>query len=139
MNKEEVKVEPMNILFAKVMEIMTIIGLAIMVIPGIIYSTGVSQFVDVNSTIQEWDKPASRFWEAVAGIKISGYSWFMSNLTFMDCLSIIGIAILALAPLVSLLIAASKAERNYKIIFGVLIIEFVIAIIRPLFVGVVGH
>lgn len=134
MKGEEVKVKPMNTLFAKAMEIMTIMGLIIMVIPGIIYSAGISQFVDINSAIQQWDKPASRFWDVTAGIKISGYSWFMNNFTSMDCLSIVGIAILALTPLVSLLIGASKAERSYKIIFGVLIIEFVFAIIKPLFV-----
>ena len=139
MGEEEVNVERMNVLFATTMEIATSIGLIFTLVPGIAYLIGIKEFVGINSATQNWDKPASEFWEVTKGIEINGYSWFVNNLTYTDCLSMVGIAFLALVPMLSMIVAIFKADTKYKVILGVLIIGFIIAITRPLLMGAIGH
>ncbi len=136
---KEVRVDPINLRFARVMEILTIVGLLVMIIPAIGYFMGINQFVSLKEAIMHWDEPAHKFWEEMKGMEISGYSWFLNNLTYADCLSIIGIVILALTPLISLIVSISKAEKLYKVLLLILVIEFIIAIVRPLFMQVTGH
>lgn len=136
---KEVKVDPMNTTFAKVMEIFTLIGLIVMIVPAIGYFAGISQFVELKEAVKHWDEPSSKFWEEVKGIEISGYSWFLNNLTYMDCLSILGIVVLAIAPLLSIIITIPKSRGIYTILLAILAIEFIIAILRPLFMHVTGH
>ena len=135
----DVRVDPVNVRFARVMEILTTIGLLVMIIPAIGYFMGINEFVSLEEAIKHWDKPAHNFWEEIKGIKISGYSWFLNNLTYTDCLSVIGIVILALTPLISLVVSIPKAEKLYKVLLLILVIEFIIAILRPLFMHVTGH
>ncbi len=136
---KDVKVDPMNTTFAKVMEVMTYLGLILMVAPGVAYIVSGTGFVNTADAIKHWDKPAKDFWETTRGITISGYSWFLNNLSYMDCLSIVGIVILALAPLVAIVAAIAKADSKYKVLLAILVIEFIIAIVRPLFMHVTGH
>jgi len=136
---KEVKVDSVNLRFARVMEILTMVGLLVMIIPAIGYFMGVNEFVSLKEAIMHWDEPAHKFWEETKGMKISGYSWFLNNLTYTDCLSIIGIVILALTPLISLIVSIPKAEKLYKVLLLILVIEFIIAIVRPLFMHVTGH
>ena len=135
----EVEVDPMNTTFAKIMEIFTIIGLFAMIIPAIGYFAGISQFVDLEEAVKHWDEPASKFWEETKQIEIIGYSWFLNNLSYMDCLSILGIVVLAIAPLLSIIAAIPRSKGVYAILLAILVIEFVIAILRPLFMHVTGH
>ena len=136
---KEVEVDPMNTTFARVMEIFTAIGLIAMILPAIGYFAGISQFVGLEEAVTHWDDPASKFWEETKQIEISGYSWFLSNLGHMDCLSILGIVVLAITPLVSLLASIPKSRGIYTILLVILVIEFIIAIVRPLFMHVTGH
>jgi len=136
---KEIRVDPMNTAFARTMEILTYIGLALMIAPGVAYIVSGTGYVKVEDAISHWDKPASEFWESVKGIEIKGYSWFLNNLSNLDCLSIIGIVVLAIAPLASIIASAIKADSKYKIILLIAVIEFVIAIVRPLFMQVTGH
>jgi len=135
----EVRVDPVNIRFARVMEILTVVGLLVMIIPAIGYFMGINQFVSLEEAIKHWDEPAHKFWEDMKGMEISGYSWFLNNLSYTDCLSIVGIVILALTPLISLIVSIPKAEKLYKVLLFILAVEFVIAIVRPLFMHVTGH
>ncbi len=136
---KEVKVDPMNRIFAKTMEIFTYLGLILMVVPGVIYIVGTSGFVDVEDVVTHWDKSASEFWEELKGLNVKGYSWFLNNLAHMDCLSLIGIVFLALAPLVAVITSLVKADSKYKLILAIVVIEFVIAIVRPLIMEATGH
>jgi len=135
----DVKVDPMNTTFARVMEIVTYIGLILMIAPGVMYLVTGNGFVSTADAVKYWDKPAKVFWETTKGIEISGYSWFLSNLGYMDCLSIVGIVLLALAPLAAIIAAIFKADSKYKILLAILVVEFIIAIVRPLFMHVTGH
>jgi hypothetical protein len=139
MKSEEVVVEPMNVIFARTMEIVTWIGLILMIVPGLAYLVGGTGFVDVKSAVEHWNEPSSAFWEETKGIEIHGYSWFLSHLSYMDCLSIMGIVLLAVTSLVSMIAALPKADSRYKVILGILVLEFLFAIVRPLFMHVTGH
>jgi len=133
MDEEQVKIDPENALFAKTMEIATLIGIIIMVGAGIVYFSGLHDMVSVHSAVQNWDKAAPEFWEATTGNKVGGYSWFADHLTFVDGVAVLGVAFLAFIPLLSMFVALFKANRVYKIVLGILIVEFLIVIIRPLF------
>ncbi len=134
-----VEVDPMNTTFAKTMEILTYIGLVVMIVPGIIYIVTGIGYVNTADAVENWGKSASEFWKATKGIEVHGYSWFLNNLTYFDCLSIIGIVILAITPLVSMIASITKADSKYKVILLIVVIEFIVAIVRPLFMHVTGH
>ena len=131
MGEQEIKFEQGNILFAKAMEIMTWVGLVFMGIPGVAYLIEERGFVGVSSAYHNWDKPAAAFWQATKGIKVNGYLWFLDHLTRMDCLSLIGIVVLSLVPLLSMMVVTPKMNNKYRIIMIIVAIEFIIAIIRP--------
>ena len=79
--KNQVHVDPANLVFAKAMEIVTYIGIAVMIVFGLLYLFGLSSFVDMKAAIAHWHLPVGKFWHEVAGIHISGYDWFLKNLT----------------------------------------------------------
>ena len=141
--KDQVYVDPANLVFAKAMEVVTYIGIAVMIIFGLLYLVGLSSFVDIKTAIAHWHLPVKEFWEEVAGIHIQGYSWFLKNLSKMDCLSMLGVCLLSLAPLASLVAAWPKAGAQHKVMFFlylILIVEFVFAILKPIILpGVGGH
>lgn len=131
MPEKEVYVDPMNTIFAKVMEIFTWVGLIVMVVFGLLYLFGLNSYVSMPSAISHWGEPASKFWEEVKGVRISGYS-FLTYLNTMDCLSMIGISILALAPLLSIIGALFRSKKIYTVLLLILTAEFIFAVIRPL-------
>jgi hypothetical protein len=47
-DKNKIYVDPANLIFAKAMEIVTYIGIAVMIIFGLLYLAGISSFVDIN-------------------------------------------------------------------------------------------
>ncbi len=141
--KNQVHVDPANLVFAKAMEIVTYVGIAVMIVFGLLYLFGLSSFVDMKAAIAHWHLPVGKFWHEVAGIHISGYDWFLKNLTKMDCLSMLGICLLALAPLAGILAAWPKVGATHKVLvllFLILVIEYLFAIFKPIILpGVGGH
>ncbi|NDY41361.1 hypothetical protein G3N55_00655 [Dissulfurirhabdus thermomarina] len=134
-----VTVDPSGLAFAKSMELLTYVGLAAMLIPGVLYLFGVHPFLDVHVVAAHWGEPASKFWEGVGGMTIHGYSWFLSHLTAMDMLCIGGVAILGLVPLFSITAAAVKAKGPARVLLLILLCEFAFAIVKPLVMGGVGE
>jgi len=138
-NQPQVHVDPMNLLFAKAMEIFTYLGLIVMIFPGVFYLAMGEGFVHTHHVVKHWHRPAHEFWQSVKGIKITGYSWFLNNLHHFDCLSKLGIVLLALAPLAAIIAAMTKAERKFKIILLIAALEVLFSIIRPLIMVTTGH
>jgi len=136
---KEVKVDPMNTSFAKTMEILTYLGLVLMIVPGVAYLVMGVGYVSTEDVVKNWGKSTKEFWKSTKGIEIHGYSWFLNNLSYFDCLSVIGIVILAVAPLASVVASTVRADAKYKILLLIVIVEFVVAIVRPLFMYVAGH
>ena len=133
MEDNTVHADPMSLGFANTMTILTYVGLAAMLIPGIIYLFGGNSFLDVQTVAAHWGEPASEFWAGTSNLTINGYDWFLGNITTMDMLCIGGVAILGLVPFFSILMAVIKAEKGpYRILLGILLLEFGFAIIKPL-------
>jgi len=128
---EDLITEPMNLIFAKIMEITTYVGMIVMVIFGAAYVFGVKPFVTPAVIVNNWHLEADKFWRLLQGHPMRGY-YFFKHLGTMDCLSLIGVSILAIAPFLSLLGALFKAERLYKILFIVVMLEFVFAMLKLL-------
>ena len=134
-NNNDFQVDPMGIAYAKAMEILTYVGLATMLIPGVLYLFGISPFADVHDVAAHWGEPTSKFWEHIHHLEVHGYSWFLHYVTNMDMLCIAGVAVLALVPLFSLIAAAAKAKGRYRPLMILLILEFAFAIVKPLILG----
>ncbi len=128
---EPPKPEPMNLIFAKVMEILTYVGLIVMIVFGAAYLFGISSFIHPATVEKYWHLEANKFWEHIVGHPIKGY-FFLHHLTKTDCLSLIGVSILALSPLISLICASFKAEKTYKILFLIVILIFLFAVFKPI-------
>ncbi len=141
-DRNQVQVDPANLVFAKAMEVVTYIGIAVMIVFGLLYLFGFfSAFVDMKSAIAHWHLPVNKFWHEVVGIHISGYSWFLKNLTAMDCLSMLGICILALAPLAAVIAAWPKVGATHKVLvllFLILVLEYLFAIFKPIILPGLG-
>ncbi len=131
MSDIEVHVDPMNIVFARVVKICTWIGLAVMISFGLIYLMGINPYLEIPSVAENWGKPVTQFWVETKGTEIKDYSWFLSHLNRMDSLSMIGISFLALAPLVSVIAMIPKAKRPYALLLLILVAELIFSIIRP--------
>jgi len=134
MQEKEIQVDSMNTSFARVMEIFTWIGLITMVIFGLLYLFDLNSYVSVASVISHWGNSESKFWQETKGIRISGYL-FLKHLNTVDCLSMVGVCILALAPLFSVVAALFRSKKIYTILLLILTVEFIFAIIRPLIMG----
>lgn len=139
MSEKKVYIDPMNIAFAKIMEIFTLIGLLVMLIFGLLYIMGMNPYLNIASVINHWGLPASKFWSQTKGIQVKGYV-FLHYLNTMDCLSMLGICIMALAPLFSVLGAVLRARNKiYTILLIILMAEFIFAIIRPIIMAAGGE
>jgi len=128
----DVAVDPMNIIFARVMKVSTWIGLIIMILFGLLYLSGINPYLDILSAYKHWGKPVALFWREVKGVEVNGYGWYLSNLGMMDSLSMVGMSFLSLIPLVSVLFIIPRAKKIYIILLSILVLEFVFSIIRPI-------
>ncbi len=136
-DQRKVEVDPLNISFARAMEVVTWAGIAILLVFGLIYMFGAPSFVDMQQAVEHWHEPAGDFWESVSDTSVQGYGWFLTRLTKMDAISMVGICVLGLAPLAAILAALARSLRSraYLLIFLVLTLEFLFAIVRPLIMG----
>ena len=125
----EIVVDDMGLAFAKTMTIFTIVGVVLMVIPAIAYFMGINQYVSLTEAHKYWNMSASEFWMHVTGKKITGYAWIFNNLDKTDCLSMIGVLILMITPLLSMLAGAAKAKGTYRILLLVASLVFIASIL----------
>lgn len=138
--KSQVWYDPANMYFAETLEKATWIGIGMMLFFGVLYLFGMNTYVDANSVVANWGEPARNFWHTLKGMEPNGYAWFLSEIGTMDSLSLIGIVLLALAPLVAVFTALIKAtERASLILLSILSLEFIVAIVRPLYTSAGGH
>ena len=138
-NSNSFEVDSMGLAFGSVMNMLTYVGIAAMLIPGLMYLAGIRPFMDVHLVASHWGEPASMFWEHIGNMSVSGYSWFLSHLGYMDMLCVAGVAVLGLVPLFSLIAALIKARGPYRVLLVVLVLEFSFAIFKPLIMGGVGE
>jgi hypothetical protein len=130
--------DPMNDRFARVMTIFGWIGLGIVAVCGILYIFNLDPFITRSAAIANWGSPAGQFWED-AGVQTGGYTWLFDNFKYTDCLTMFGIAILAFAPLLSVLATIPRcAQKTYSFLMVIVSVELVFAITRPLIMAGAG-
>jgi len=136
---KEIKVDDMGFAFAKVMMVFTVIGIVLMVIPAIFYFMGVNQYVPLTEAYKYWRQSASDFWLNVTGRQITGYSWIFDHLDKTDCLSMIGVLLLMMTPLLSMLAGAVKAkDKTYRTLLLIAAAEFIASILVKSIVAAAG-
>jgi len=130
MAKEEVKVDEMGIAFGKSMIIFTIIGIVMMILPAIFYFIGIRQYIPLAEVSKYWKGSAYEFWQNVKGFHVHGYGWIFKNLFFTDILSMLGVLLLMITPLISMVAAMIKApNKTYRILLLLAAIEFIISLL----------
>jgi uncharacterized membrane protein len=128
--EREIFVDKMGLAFAKIMTIFTVIGIVLMVVPAIAYFMGINPYVPLTEAHKYWRLSATNFWLNVTGKPITGYSWIFSNLDKMDCLSMIGVIVLMVTPLLAMLAGVVKAEdKTYRTLLLIAAIEFIASIL----------
>lgn len=133
MSDNKVPADPMNERFAKVMTIVGWTGLVVMALFGFLYLFGLNSYIPADVVVDHWGAPASEFWENTKGIEVNGYSWFLTNLGKMDCISTLGVAALALAPLLSVIAIIRRAPQKFYVFLMIVIsLELIFAVVRPL-------
>lgn len=138
--QNEVIVDPENAAFARTMEVVTWVGLAALALAGGLYLCGVPANLSPATCAQNWELPVGEFWQRTQGGPVEGYAWFLRSLGKSDSLTILAVAILAMAP--PLAIVAALTRTRAKLVFAlltILVLEFVFATLRPLFMAGGGH
>ena len=129
--KNKVTVDLMDRKFSTVIKVCTLFGLLIMVIFGLLYLFGLKPYVDIDSVVKYWGKPAYKFWYEIKGNEVNNYSWFLSHLGQMDSLSMVGIFFLTLTPLISVILIIPNAKKIFKILLLILVSELIFSVIKP--------
>lgn len=128
-------VDPANLRFAKTMEVLTLVGLVTLIVVGILYFSGIHDLDSLSTVTQNWSKPSAEFWSATTGANLQGVGWFANHWACSDALCMICVGFLALVPFFSIALTLQKALGRYKVVFGILTIEFALIIIWSLTFG----
>jgi len=132
-------VDPLNQTFARVMEIVTWLGLALMLLFGALYILGVNPAVPGATCAAHWHRSADEYWQTTQQITPNGYAWFLGDLSRSDNLAVFGVVILAMAPVLSILAGIRRAKGLCQALLVLLLLEFTFAIFRPFLIGGGGH
>ena len=125
--------DSMNDRFARVMVIVSRIGLIAMVVCGVLWLFNFDPYVNRSIALAHCTDSASLFWKEGAGAKTGGYAWFLTKLKYTDCLTILAVIVLAVAPLISLVATIPRCTRKIYVCFmAVIALELGFAILRPI-------
>lgn len=129
----KIPADQMNERFAKVMIILSRIGLITIAICGVLWLFNFDPYVTRSIAIADVGDTASQFWSVGAGAHIGGYAWFLTKLKFTDCLTIFAVAVLAAAPLISMVATIPRCSRKvYMCFMAAIALELTFAMLRPL-------
>lgn len=117
--------------YASVLRVCMWIGLLIVLVFGVLYLMNINPANDVDLVLEHWDRPSQTFWQALRGGYADGYSWFLDSLPAMDSLSIMGILLLATAPLIALIFIIFRMRGIYLLLITILIAGYLFSIFRP--------
>ncbi|WP_297057329.1 hypothetical protein [Thermosulfurimonas sp.] len=128
--ERKIQVDEMGLVFGKTMIIFTVLGVIMMVIPAILYFLGIRPYIPLAEVSKYWTGSAAEFWRQVKGFEVHGYGWIFKNLGYMDTLSMLGVLLLMITPLISMLAAVFKAPSlTYRILLLVGAAEFIISLL----------
>ncbi len=124
-----IQVDDMGLAFGKTMIAFTVIGVVMMVVPAILYFMGIRPYIPLAEVSKFWTGSAAEFWQHVKGFQVHGYGWIFHNLAYMDTLSMLGVLLLMITPLISMLAAMIKAPTTtYRVLLALGALEFLISI-----------
>lgn len=140
----EVEVEKANKVYARIIEVLTIIGLIVMVVGLVLYLSGsIPVFVDLDKLAEFWGCSAPKFWKAVRGEELSqGYEWIITNLNFADIISVLGVVLLPIGVIIGIIatIALYGSKRDIMVAVAVAVfIIMLIAVFLPYLGVAAGH
>ncbi len=127
--ERKIQVDEMGLIFGKTMIIFTVIGVVMMVIPAIFYFLGVRPYIPLAEVSKYWTGSAAEFWQQVKGFQVHGYGWIFHNLGYMDTLSMLGVLLLMITPLISMVAAIFRAPSLiYRILLFLGAAEFLLSV-----------
>ncbi len=133
---EERKLEVIEVpkeykVYARIIEIMTGIAVAIMVLSLILYgSHALPPYVTLEEIVKYWKLAATKFWMVLKGIKIHGYDWIFAHLAHADMIGMISVLFLATACFVGNIgLAIFAAMRRDIPLLTFAVIECIILLI----------
>ncbi len=133
MSENRIQADPMNERFARVMVIVARVGLVAMAICGFLWLFNFDPYMTRNVALADCSDAACLFWKQGAGAQTGGYAWFLTKLKYTDSLTILAVAVLASAPLLSMLATIPRCSRKVYVFFmTVIALELTFAIVRPL-------
>ncbi|NPA69933.1 MAG: hypothetical protein GXO26_03930 [Crenarchaeota archaeon] len=117
--------------YARIIEIMTGIAVAIMVLSLILYgSHALPPYVTLAEIVKYWKLAATKFWMVLKGIKIHGYDWIFAHLAHADMIGMISVLFLATACFVGNIgLAIFAAMRRDIPLLTFAVIECIILLI----------
>ena len=130
-NGIDIKLDPASEKFVRAMEVLTAVGLTIMVGAGLVYFSGHGQCTPFEKVVTNWHRPVVEYWAITRGAESQGYGWIINNLHCAARVALLGIAIMMMAPLVAVL-ALLPSKGIYRLFYVVLAIELVVAALMPL-------
>jgi hypothetical protein len=131
MAEKKIQIAKVNLIFARVIKVITLAGLAVMTLFGLLYLFGLNAYLNIYSVIEHWEKPVTQFWSAVKGTEVNDYSWFLFSLNKADSLSMLGVALLTFTPLIGILAIIPRTKKLFLFLLCILVVEFVFSILRP--------
>ncbi len=126
-----IELDPSSEKFVRAMEVLTAIGLLILVGAGVVYFSGHGQCTPFEVVVANWHLPVNEYWVVTRGDEAQGYGWIIHNLQCAARVALVGIAFLLSAPLVAVL-AMLPTKGLYRWFYVVLAIELVLATLMPL-------
>jgi hypothetical protein len=121
----------LNSSFASAVRVLSLCGMVVLVVAGILYFTGWNVRYDAETVLGSEEKSADEFWRALRGQEVSGYGWFVATLPATDSLCTLGIALLAATPLCTLLYVARQARGANLVFIAVLVVECLFIVFLP--------
>ncbi|NLS79527.1 MAG: hypothetical protein GXY76_19940 [Chloroflexi bacterium] len=130
-HEHDIPLDPSSVKFVRAMEVLTIIGMTIVIGAGLAYFAGWGQCTPFETVVANWHLPVAEYWEMTRGAESQGYGWIIHNLRCAARVVLVGMAVLMTAPLVAVL-AMLPTKGIYRWFYIVLALELIAASLMPL-------
>jgi hypothetical protein len=122
------------LLYARGLQLATCLGLSILLAAGIAALGGWGTLLGPEAVVANWDLPAGAFWYEAAGVEVGGYGWLLARIGASDVISLLGVAILAVAPAAALTAAAFAGHGRWRLLTLCLAIELLVVAASPVLI-----
>ncbi len=128
-----VEVDKANKVYARVIEVLTLAGLALMIVGLALYLSGAMPvYVSLDKLAEYWDEEAPKFWKIVKGFEPSNYDWIFKNLSFADIVSVLGVVVLPIGVIVGVVSCCIAYSVRKDVMIGITIVVLIVMLIALL-------